>query len=883
MTNGDKSKAVKMSQESGQKLISKYLNNLLYMYKFNTTYNDSENLAIEAGELIHSLLSNSNDSAASSLLDQLLNRALEANDNIASILIVAQSLPHLIEYGLLLQAYKAIYKVYNIARNIDINLLPRCMLINYWNDVGLVFTYLNLHTQSMKRFEYVAYLIDNAINSQIFNNDEAEIFISKLTRSYSTLYKNIGWFEEAIKILHEEISNYPENPELLYQIAVLYFDINKYSTGLIYLNKAIDLEKNLREKSKYLISRGYVKGLTDDHDSGVQDLINALSQLKEPDQDIMLSIAMVGMSLFPQFQNGRDFVNYCIKILTSELNNKLFIRNNNPQIFYTIIVMLLMRLLEDGRKEDIIKIIDPQLSIYRQHVDDSQWGWELDILLGWKNYLFNDYKNCWNYIKSGWGKFENKILIANNVNLLPFWMKDKEKYQSITATICHDLVNCGLLPCEVLISVYELMNGREIEARFTRKNPPFDGLTDNMLYENMLNLAKEGEIDFKKKEESKEIKHNILEYDVLLKTLFNKCNQLNKHVDFFIFTETTNNITIIKICSENMKPSIVGNLSIQSKEINYLKQQTFAAFNGANPADLSYLEFKLEPWNKFAHTFGKLISPYIHKNAHICFLPGRLLTGMPLHLTLMPNGLTIIENNTVSYAPNISTLLLINSNKQIKMEKTVTLITVNKEHDNDIFKKRSYIASQEIISSFKHGESKWLKENEADHASVCRCLSNSGEVVFICHGARVGIDKGFGICIANAGKLPPSLLITEGTEHEKYLITWEDLQDLESSPEIIVSMACSTGFTDVIHGGVRLGFEQTLFALGSVCIISPLWDVEQESALKWIACFYKNRLKFPEISIEMAFQKACMDIKKEYNNSFFWGPFTLNGSILKEV
>jgi CHAT domain-containing protein len=88
---------------------------------------------------------------------------------------------------------------------------------------------------------------------------------------------------------------------------------------------------------------------------------------------------------------------------------------------------------------------------------------------------------------------------------------------------------------------------------------------------------------------------------------------------------------------------------------------------------------------------------------------------------------------------------------------------------------------------------------------------------------------------------------------------------------------------EIVHvlakGGVRFGLEQSLFSSGTTRIISPLWDVNQESSLCWVQAFYQARQSESASSIEEAYQRACLETRQLYPHYYFWGPFIINGAL----
>lgn len=294
------------------------------------------------------------------------------------------------------------------------------------------------------------------------------------------------------------------------------------------------------------------------------------------------------------------------------------------------------------------------------------------------------------------------------------------------------------------------------------------------------------------------------------------------------------------------------------------------------------LDTELRDWDDLAQNIGAGIAPLVTKNQRVCFLPGRLFTGLPLHLARMPDGSFLLEHHEVNYAPNMATLL-----GQPKLDNQQTgyaLVTVTKENDSADFRERALSTSSTLKSRLEAlGETVWLRQEEATHQSVLYILPATREILFVCHGHYAGPTNGYGICLADSGHLPPpTLAIEESPDLARFLLTWADLENLTATPTIVVSIGCSSGLTLVAPGGVRYGLEQTLFQTGTCSIISPLWDVEQSTALEWLGLFYKARGDNSTGTVAAAWQRATLEMKARGLHPYFWAPFICNGSIFTE-
>jgi CHAT domain-containing protein len=123
------------------------------------------------------------------------------------------------------------------------------------------------------------------------------------------------------------------------------------------------------------------------------------------------------------------------------------------------------------------------------------------------------------------------------------------------------------------------------------------------------------------------------------------------------------------------------------------------------------------------------------------------------------------------------------------------------------------------------------------------------------------------------------IAVDDAPEFARFILGWDDLDELAAAPRLVVSIACSTGRIVLASGGARLGLEQTLFARGARTIVSPLWDVDQTAALAWIDAFEAARRAPDTRTLADAYRTACLELKRTYGHLYFWAPFIASGPL----
>jgi tetratricopeptide (TPR) repeat protein len=666
-----------------------------------------------------------------------------------------------------------------------------------------------------------------------------------LLRNRAIIYRQMGKYGKSISLLLAEAKSRPEDDSLQHTLAVLYLNINRYAEALNYIEKALSsraarIDKRLQ--ASYLVTRAMVRWRLGDAEEGVADLMHASDILPPASATLTRRIACAALEFYPASGAARAFVEKCKAQLAEALREEDF--KFDPSQHITFLFQLGKRLVREGDARAAQDLLERE----RRWLDDDgvDFPWQLYHLRGLIAYGLGEYEETWGHLKAALERLERDVPVAEDAAFATFWMQDKESFQMELASVCLDLFERGHLGTAELLGVYEFMNGKEISARVERRAEA----AATPVSERLAAAVRAG-----------------------------------AGSKAFVFFEAGEKIAVLCVPLDGGRAEFVEGLTLSTPEVVSVRRLTQAAFKTANPADLSRLDAQLAPWRALAARLGESLAPYLSGCERVCFLPGRAFTGLPLHLLQLPGGAPLLERMPVVYAPNFSVLLTATRRADASDVRAGTVVTVMKRTEPRHFVERAYSVSDRLVALLGGGgAARWLKGAEADHESVRAALAVSSEAVFICHGTTAGPEKGYGICIADGGDLPPSLLpVSELPELGRFILTWQDIDGLARSPELFVSVACSTGVTEVAGGGVRFGLEQSLFGTGTRQIVSPLWDVEQESALRWLEHFFGARAAHPEWAVDEAFRHAGLSLSREFNHPYFWGAFILNGSAMPEV
>jgi len=825
-----------LTPQTKEQLANGLLESIFEGFPFNHSPEDSEGVGDAVATVVSELLRNRLEEQAFFVVDQVLQKGKEADDPVACISICAKTIEVLCKNLFLWQASALAEKALEFLNDARVSERPS-LFIQIWNELGNVARYLHLRKDALNAYQFVEQINEVAP----IEEDEREKNRLVVRRNIGIIYREMGDYRSALKILKSVSEVEPNNASLFHNLATFYIDLNLYQDAIRCLDRAVEIafgQVRATDRSRYLFSRSQVRLALGEAEAGLCDLMEAYQHIPPENLGFRGALAAGAMSFYPQSLEGQRFVAECQVLVKQLIAEGTHLNAVEAPFLYG---SLCTRLLRDGQVETAKQIFAPLWEWVAQ--EDASYSWDIAYLEGWLQYAQHRDERCWPFLLDAGEKIDLAVPTGSNVQFAPFWLQNKSEFQNLLAAVALDLAGRGLIPAEELLGVYELMNGREISARIL-------GAEAARMNGGSAILARCAS-------------HSLA---------------LERNLKVFFFIETERKGRLAFLDAQGGMVRLLDLPEIDISDLGVLKSNLRQAFKKANPADLSRLDKKLAGWEELSRQLGAALAPHLQPGAHIYFLPGRAFTGLPLHLLAMPDGRPLVEWNPVSLAPNFAVLLEAGARETDDHRDGLAIVTVTKAADSLEFKQNALKAGRDLVTLLDpHTPVNWLQEQQADLAAVKTALGAASEVIFLCHGTTAGPDKGYGICLAAGGLLPPTILsVREVPEHLRFILNWEDI---EQSPPTFVSIACSSGITEMAKGGVRFGLEQTLFSSGTTRIISPLWDVNQESSLYWVQAFYRARQSEPVCSIEEAYQQACLETRQLYPHYYFWGPFMINGAL----
>jgi len=122
-----------------------------------------------------------------------------------------------------------------------------------------------------------------------------------------------------------------------------------------------------------------------------------------------------------------------------------------------------------------------------------------------------------------------------------------------------------------------------------------------------------------------------------------------------------------------------------------------------------------------------------------------------------------------------------------------------------------------------------------------------------------------------------------GPDDEDGILTAEEIAGLDlSGTDWAVLSACDTGKGQIQFGEGVLGLRRAFQSAGTRTVIMSLWEVEDESARRWMQALYENRVA-RRLDTAEAVTQADLEVLRARRaqalstNPFYWAAFVATG------
>ncbi|MBD0692561.1 hypothetical protein BG452_10820 [Streptomyces sp. CBMA123] len=290
----------------------------------------------------------------------------------------------------------------------------------------------------------------------------------------------------------------------------------------------------------------------------------------------------------------------------------------------------------------------------------------------------------------------------------------------------------------------------------------------------------------------------------------------------------------------------------------------------------------LAPLEDLLRRLGETIAEQTSAGEHVVLLPSSELLGLPLHAATLSGNRLLLERNSVSYGPNLAVVESVLAAGPLPAPGgcPAAVLSVPKERDRPDFGDRLR-GTAGRLADLLGPEVARLDGTDVTKAACLELLPGVRHLLLLAHGANSLPAHGRGVCVSDGSTLPPAPLpVEQAAELRRFLLDAADLVTASACPDVVVSIACSSGRSRPGAGGTRIGLERALFAGGTRALVASLWDVDQASALTFVEALYAHWTAAPGRPLARHYRAALLESRERFEHPFHWAPFALKGSWL---
>lgn len=760
---------------------------------------------------------------------------------------------------------------------------PR-VLVSFWNECGSLMRYVGRPDEALRSYEisraFLA-LVDDATA----RDDDGAV----LDRNEALALRDLGRFSEALPRIAALADMRPGDPAAQTSLALLHLQTGQVEQAEAAAEAAVLVSDPVvapLECAIALVIRASARQLQGEHASALADLTKAMDLTSGRFSLMSMRIAACACQIKSARLYQPGLIAQAEKLLRDAVETGASNRYQLERVAPTALYGLGLLLLNENRQAELELFDRKHLSPFLNALGEEAFiDWRL---LRLKGAIEHDAtrswtKTAWGYLSRALSQINSETPKGRDVDFAAGWLADKDALQLETAAAAIAMVECGAVPAEVLLDIYELSNGRDFAATLEVRR-------------GMVRRYSEPEAFPGPAEETNP-----------LDALKAAAAKIGRDILLVACIDTPDEVHIVSLLASEGACKLHGSWPADHVETTGLAfTQAMESLNPAAPHDF---EARFKTWATLMDEFGAAIEPCLPLEALIAFLPGRRMTNLPLHLSYLPaRRREVLREHPVIYSAN-SAILLDQAFPTERRKSRSLVVAAAKAGDSRQFRANlacaarriaresdpqgrtgSGFAGPSLIGQAPYGRGinrrgpVWrISGRRATAAAVMAGLAETEAIFLLCHGARIGQRKGYGFYLSDGSDLPPALAVDleAAPEMSRFALAWQDFANASAAPSLIVSAACSSGRTVVTAGGARIGPEAAAFAKGTRCVVAPLWNVEQDAALDWMEAFQKARMT-PDgapAPIWDAHRQACLDVRAKYPHPFFWAPFIATGCL----
>lgn len=470
----------------------------------------------------------------------------------------------------------------------------------------------------------------------------------------------------------------------------------------------------------------------------------------------------------------------------------------------------------------------------------------------------------------------------NNIGNTPLNKDLKNTFDDITS----GLINVGierdfsleennrLLNFMEVVATQELTNSYLLKRQIAGSTKLYKLVEEEQYIRSYLTFLKKEFL----KSKDKEIKQQIFEKEIELRKINEQLIQQHKLSSLF----TIPNINVNSLPQKNIVKFKVSRnklfkIKILNGKVNYELIEDFPTLKQEIEQYLLLINDLTTPINAIKKSgevlYAKLFKDDFDNTKSTVIISDGILHYLPFEILVNKNQY-LIENHTISYAPNFYFLSALN--------------TTSKDTKN---RKAAFFApkySGKLTESqlAVRGEAYSLLGAEAEIKEISKIIP--GEL-FLGDVASKTNFKSLGKDISILHLAMHSNLNDEDSElsnlmfsdsEQDYEMYISELYGLNFNADLAVLSACNTGIGGFKDGGNLVSMRQAFTTAGIPSTVASLWNAPDQSTKKIMIAFYKNLQKGQDkaIALQQAKLNYLKNTKEEkLRHPFYWAGFVLSG------
>ena len=826
---------------------------IIKRHPFGASPTDSSWSGGMAGATVTQFLANGQVSTALRFAQQYLETAIEAADFIAAFAFGKDAIPAFCEVEAFESALSVASRLTELFPQPDVSRqLQRVdarMTVSFWNESGNLMRYVGQAENALNCYKIARGFL-TLVNDEAGSASDASV----LDRNEGLALRDLGRFAEAMPRIVAAADARPKDSRSQISLALLHLQTGRFAQAEAAADIAVAVSDRVAaplDRVRALAVRAQVRGMLGSAAAALTDLSDALATAPESASATRVRIAATVSQIRGARLYAPNFVAAAEGLLRDAVEAGAEIAYQRSRDLPTAIGSLGLLLVDEGRNAELDTFDRAYLSPFLAALDDGvRIDWRLLRLKGLieRRRAGKWTEAAWNWFVRAVAKIETDIPAGSDAQFTGGWLADKDAFQFEFMDAAVAMVEQGVIPTTDLLLAYEFANGRELTTALRAR--------------------------------SGSQAHNV-DAGAALSAV---ARHMGRHILLLALLDTPEEVHVASLLTADGTSMLHGSWPAAQVEAGALAFVRTIDFT--NPANPDAAAERIAPWKDLLTQLGAAIDARLPPGALVAILPGRRMTNLPLHLTPLPDERgELVLNHPVIFAPNLALLLDAPSPRPAESGQDALVVAVAKHNDSREFRGRLAVSARRITSDLGGvRRARHLSGRRATRDHVLASLATTDTLFLLCHGARIGRRRGYGIYLSDGLDLPPAVAVDveDAPEVSRFALTWDELASLERTPSLIVSLACSSARTLVGSGGVRTGPEAAAFARDTRAVIAPLWNVEQTAALAWMQRFQAARAR-PDskpLPVYDAYRQACLDVRAEWPNPFFWGPFMLSGRLM---